>query len=109
MNLLSTKQNTTYDVGNSCPGLGQAQTCGGVKQGNWIPPLLITERKCIPVDYLHMKYKYVLTNSARISGRVTWLYGNCHVDRASACFEKQEQNTKLYHINYKEQSVFNGC
>jgi hypothetical protein len=63
-----------------------------------------------------MKYKYVLTNSASIrlishvlmpdlrnsSGRVTWVYGSCHVNRESACFEKQKQNVKLYHINYKE-------
>ena len=33
----------TYDVGNSGPALGQAQTCGGVKPVKWNPnpPLLI--------------------------------------------------------------------
>jgi len=30
------------------------------------PPLLITERKFITADYLHMEYNYVLTNSASI-------------------------------------------
>jgi hypothetical protein len=28
---------TTYDVGNPEPGLGQAQTCGGIKLANGIP------------------------------------------------------------------------
>ena len=26
-----------YDVGNPCPGMGQAQKCGGVKTDNGIP------------------------------------------------------------------------
>jgi hypothetical protein len=30
----------TYDVGNSGPALGQAQTCGGVKPVKWNPPPL---------------------------------------------------------------------
>jgi len=28
---LNIKRSTTYDVGNSCPGLGQAHICGRVK------------------------------------------------------------------------------
>ena len=31
------KKNTTYDVGNPSPGLGQAQKCGGVKTDTEIP------------------------------------------------------------------------
>ena len=33
------KRETTCDVGNPGPGLGQAQTCGGVKPGNQIQTL----------------------------------------------------------------------
>jgi hypothetical protein len=37
------KKTTTYDVGNSGPGLGQAQKCGVVEQLNGTPiPFLIT-------------------------------------------------------------------
>ena len=70
-----------------------------------------------------MEYKYVLANSAsswlishllmndlcNSNGQITCLYGSCHVNRESAFFEEQKQNTKLYHLNYKEYSVFNGC
>jgi hypothetical protein len=35
----NTKKNTTYDVGNPGPGLGQAQKCGWVKPVNGIPSL----------------------------------------------------------------------
>jgi hypothetical protein len=37
LNSLNIKK--TYDVGNSCPGLGQAHKCGGVKPVNEIPTL----------------------------------------------------------------------
>jgi hypothetical protein len=37
---LNTKKTTTYEVGNTNPGLGQAQTYGGVKPVNEIPTLL---------------------------------------------------------------------
>ena len=43
------------------------------------------------------------------NGQITSLYGSCHVNRESAFFEEQKQNTKLYHLNYKEYSVSNGC
>ena len=31
LNSMNTEKNTTYDVGNQGPGLGQAHTCGGDK------------------------------------------------------------------------------
>jgi hypothetical protein len=34
---LNTKRGQRHDVGNSCPVLGQAQTCGGVKPVDRIP------------------------------------------------------------------------
>jgi hypothetical protein len=34
LNSLSTKETTKFDVGNSCPGFGQSQTCDGVKSNN---------------------------------------------------------------------------
>ena len=36
---LNTNQTTTYDVENLGPGLGRAQTCGGIKPVNGIPTL----------------------------------------------------------------------
>jgi len=39
LNLLNTKNNTTFNFNNPCPDLGQAQKCGGVKPVNWIPTL----------------------------------------------------------------------
>jgi len=35
--LLNTTKISTYDVGNPCPGLGNEDTCGGVKPVNGIP------------------------------------------------------------------------
>jgi hypothetical protein len=44
--LIGHKKTTVYNVGNSFPALGQAQTCGGLKSVNGIStptsPLLIT-------------------------------------------------------------------
>jgi hypothetical protein len=43
LNPLNIKKTTTYDFGNSGPGLGQAQKCGVVEQLNGTPiPFLIT-------------------------------------------------------------------
>jgi hypothetical protein len=37
--LAEQKNTTTYEIGNTGPGLGRAQKCGGVKQVNGIPTL----------------------------------------------------------------------
>ena len=35
------KKTTTYDLGNPCPGLGQAQKCGGLNRLIGIPTLTL--------------------------------------------------------------------
>jgi len=37
LNSLNTQNTTSYGVGNLGPGLGHAQTCGGIKPVNGIP------------------------------------------------------------------------
>ena len=36
---LNTKKTTTHGVRKPCPGLGQAQQCGGVKSSNGVPTI----------------------------------------------------------------------
>ena len=37
INSLNIAKTTTYDIGNPCSGLGQAQICGGIRLVNGIP------------------------------------------------------------------------
>ena len=50
-------KNTTYDVGNQGPGLGQAQTCGRVKPFNAIPtiPLFFMIFNLMTKGYFYIK------------------------------------------------------
>jgi hypothetical protein len=52
LNSLNTKKTTTYDVGNTGPGLGQANKGGGVKPVNGIPTFLSS--------YLDLQWQYIL-------------------------------------------------
>jgi hypothetical protein len=52
LNSLNTKKTTTYDVGNTGPGLGQAHKGGGVKPVNGIPTFLSS--------YLDLQWQYIL-------------------------------------------------